>query len=59
MAFGMSTFTLLKFDITGLAKPYSATEKTMNTWNISGMFIVLWPITAKNTRKLATKPQSS
>ena len=35
MAFGMSTFMLIKFDITGLAKPYSATEKTMNTWNIS------------------------
>ena len=36
---------------------YRATGKTMNTWNISGMFIVLhvWPIPAKiKTRKLAT-----
>ena len=29
-------------------------------WNISEMFIVLWPITAKmRTRKLATKPQTN
>ena len=41
MASGMSTFTLRKLDITVLAKPYSASEKTVNTWNISGMFIVL------------------
>ena len=31
----------------------------MNTWNISGMFIALWPITAKiRTSELATKPQT-
>ena len=40
--------------------PYSATGKTMNTWNISRMFIVLWPITAKiRTCELATKPQTN
>ena len=39
---------------------YSATGKPLNTWNISGMFIVLWPITAKiSTRELATKPQTA
>ena len=39
---------------------YSATGKTLNTWNISGMFIVLWPITAKtNARELAAKPQTN
>lgn len=39
---------------------YSATGKTVNAWNISGMFIVLWPITAKiRTRELATKPQTN
>ena len=38
----------------------SATGKTVNIWNISGMFIVLWPITAKiKTRELATKPQTN
>ena len=38
---------------------YSITEKTVNTWNISGMFILLWPITAKTrTHKLPKKPQS-
>ena len=36
---------------------YSVTRETTNTWNISGMFIVLWPITAKiKTQELATKP---
>ena len=31
----------------------------MNTWNISGMFIALWPITAKiRTRELARKPET-
>ena len=36
---------------------YSATGKTVKTWNISGMFIVLWPITVKiKTRELAMKP---
>ena len=39
---------------------YSATGKTVKTWNMSRMFIVLWPITAKiRTRKLATKPQTN
>ena len=39
---------------------YSATGKNLNTWNISGMFIVLWPITAKtNARELAAKPQTN
>ena len=37
-----------------------ATKKTVNTWNISGMFIVLPPITAKiRTRELATKLQTN
>ena len=36
------------------------TVKQGNTWNISGMFLVLWPITVKIwTGKLATKPQTS
>ena len=36
---------------------YSPTGKTVKTWNISGMFIFLWPITVKiKTRELATKP---
>ena len=35
------------------------TGKIVNTWNISGMFIALWPITAKiRTSELATKPQT-
>ena len=39
---------------------YSATGKTVNAWNISGMFMVLWPITAKiRTHELATKPQTN
>ena len=39
---------------------YSATGKTVNAWNISGMVIVLWPITAKiSIRKLAMKPQTN
>ena len=39
---------------------YSATGKPVTTWNMSGMFIVLWPITAKiRTRGLATKPQTT
>ena len=37
----------------------SAAEKTMNTWNISGMFIVLSPIAKIRTCKLATKPQTN
>ena len=31
---------------------YSATGKTVNTWNISGMVIVLWPITKQRSRHL-------
>ena len=39
---------------------YSATGKTVNTWNISGMFIVLCPITAKiRTCQLDTKAQTN
>ena len=35
---------------------YSATRRIVNTWNISGIFIVLWPITAKlRARDLAKK----
>ena len=38
----------------------SATGKTMNTWNISGMFIVLWLIRVKiRTCVQATKPQTN
>ena len=38
---------------------FRGTGKIVNTWNTSGMFIVLWPITAKiRTRELATKPQT-
>ena len=38
---------------------YRGTGKIVNTWNISGMFIALWPITVKiRTRELATKPQT-
>lgn len=34
--------------------------KTMKTWNISGIFIVLWPMTGKiKTCELATKPQTN
>ena len=43
-----------------LAPRVSATGKTLNTWNISGMFIVLWPITAKTkARELAANPQTN
>ena len=46
-------------DLYPLPTTFSYTLKTVNTWNISGMFIVLWPITAKiTTYKLATKPQT-
>ena len=39
---------------------YSVTGKTVNTWNISEMLIVLWPITAEiRTCEQATKPQTS
>ena len=46
-------------DLYPLPTTFSYTRKTVNTWNISGMFIVLWPVTAKiTTHKLATKPQT-
>ena len=36
---------------------YCQTNKNVNTWNILGIFIVLWPITAKiRTCVQATKP---
>ena len=39
---------------------YCATGKTVNTWNISRMLVMLWPITAKiKTPKLDTKPQTN
>ena len=39
---------------------YCATGKIVNTWNISGMLIMLWPITAKiKTPELGTKPQTN
>ena len=46
-------------DLYPLPTTFSHTRKTVNTWNISGLFIVLWPITAKiRTYELATKPQT-
>ena len=39
---------------------YSATGETVNTWNISGMFIVLQPITEKiRTCEQSTKQQTN
>ena len=39
---------------------YSQTQKTMNTWKISGMLIVYWPITIKfRIRKQTSKPQTN
>ena len=38
---------------------FSETGKTVNTWNTSGVFIVLWPITAKiMTRELQSQSKS-
>ena len=55
----LPTPTPTTHDLYPLPTTFSYTLKTVNTWNISGMFIVLWPITAKiTTYKLATKPQT-
>ena len=55
-----SGMELLKISFMKKFADYSATKKTVNTWNILGMFIVLWPITAKiKTCELATKPQTN
>ena len=46
-------------DLYPLPTTFSYTRKTVNTWNISGMFIVLWPINSKDQDiKLATKQQT-
>ena len=31
---------------------YSETRITVNTWNILGMFIVLWPVTVKISHEM-------
>ena len=39
---------------------YSQTQKTVNTWKISGMLIVYWPISIKfRIRKQTSKPQTN
>ena len=39
---------------------YCQTHKTLNTWKISGMLIVYWPITIKfRIRKQTSKPQTN
>ena len=39
---------------------YCQTQKTVNTWKISGMLIVYWPITIKfRIRKQTSKPQTN
>ena len=39
---------------------YCQIQKTVNTWKISGMLIVYWPITIKfRIRKLTSKPQTN
>ena len=39
---------------------YCQTQKTVNTWKISGMLIVYWPITIKfRTREQTSKPQTN
>ena len=39
---------------------YCRTQKTVNTWKISGILIVHWPITIKfRIRKRASKPQTN
>ena len=40
--------------------PYCQTQKTVNTWKISGMLIVYWPITIKfRTCEQTSKPQTN
>ena len=39
---------------------YCQTQKTVNTWKISGMLIVYWPITIKfRTHEQTSKPQTN
>ena len=60
MCFSLIVVIIKLLEIGTWDNTYSATGKTVNTWNISGMFIVLWPITAKTRKcKLATKPQTN
>ena len=49
-----------KREVNAMTAFYCQTQKTVNTWKISGMLIVYWPITIKfRTCEQTSKPQTN